>query len=292
MWMKVRKWAALIFSGFSSTIMFAIGSIYYGFLGGIGFMFAGLLLGVVAGNILLNNPFRAMVEGKGIMVLNIDSTGRIQPFIVRVLPPYIRGRLFKKQVKDVFDRSAVMQLAPPIEGKQAGHAQFVYEENHNRDTETKVLGDGSVADTVDQQGNRIINIKLTEGNYNRGRFALSHFPCLIYNEQISSIVTKDFMSDTEKLMFAEHQILYLNRITEELSERIRDFARHVVENYKPNQTGTLLQNKWFWIIVIGLFVILAILFGPELYKTLVGSVGTASSGLQGAMDGATVAVKT
>ena len=117
----LKKYGALIMNGMLSTILFFVGLTYYGLLGGLGFMFCGLLLGVLLATIMLKNPFQMMLEGKGILALNIDSTGIIRPFIVSVDPPYIRGKLGKFEMNDVFDRSAIFQIAKPV--KNATHAK-------------------------------------------------------------------------------------------------------------------------------------------------------------------------
>ena len=57
----------------------------------------------------------------------------------------------------------------------------------------------------------------------------------------------------------------LNRRMEELSRDIKNFGRYVVELTKP--VGRLLQNKWFWIIIVILVVILGLLFAPAIIKS-------------------------
>jgi len=246
---KIRKYAALILNSFISVILFVIGNMYYGFVGGVGFMFGGLLVGIVLGLLLLKNPFSDMLEGKGIMVLNIDSTGIIRPFIVAVASPYIRGWFNKRPIEDVFDRATVSHLTTP-------------EKNSNNAIVNKNGG---------------ITIELDEKTYNDGRFALFHFPVLIWNDQIKSIITKDFLSEKEKDAFSEHGVLYLNRKVEELTATMRDFGRYVVETLKP--TTSIFQSKWFWIIIVIVGVILLGLFAPIIYKTMVGFVGGAGNSI-------------
>lgn len=250
----IKKYMALIFPSLVTVIMFYVGVIYYGLFGGIGFMFLGLLLGVLVGNLFLKNPFSEMLEGKGILMLNMDSTGIIRPFIVAVASPFIHGKIDGRSVTDVFDRATVQNLAKPI---KAGTAEMT---------------------------NNGIKLDITEEDYNKSRFALFQYPCLIYNNQIKSLITKDFLSDKETGAFAEHGLLYLNRRTEELTSAVRDFARHVVENLKPR--SSFLASKWAIIIIVVFLIILIILFSPSIIQTINGfmaATGKASGTAGGAV---------
>ena len=214
--------------GFTSTICFMVGNITYGLMGSIGLFLVGLLVSVMIANVMLRNPFSLMLEGKGIMAINMDSTGILRPFIVNVVSPYIKARFAGKPLNDVFDREAVMQLAVPVEN-------------------------ATPAETTKEGG---LIIKLSEKEYNAGRFAMFHYPCLIWNAQTNSIITKDWFSEKEKGAFAEHGILYLNRRMEELTTVVRDFGRAVVELLKPERS--LLKNKWVLLILIIGLVVLAL----------------------------------
>ena len=112
---SVRKYAALLMCCFISTIMFVIGNIYYGFLWAFGFLALGMMLSILIANMLLKNPFTSMLEGQGILAFNFDSTGIIKPFLVKLQPPFIKGKLGKDNVIDVFDRATVWNLTPPVE---------------------------------------------------------------------------------------------------------------------------------------------------------------------------------
>jgi len=245
----IKKYAALIIVGMFSSIFLLVGTIYYGVPIGIVCMFAGLLTGVIVANLLLKNPFTTMLEGKGILAINLSSTGIMQTFIVKVNPPYIQGKLNGKLVNDVFNRSTVMQLEPPKPANKP--AQF--------------LENGG------------IKIELDKDELNSARFGFFQYPCLIWNNQLHSVLTKDFLSDKEKGAFAEHGILYLNRKTEELTSHIRDFGRYIVETLKPKDN--FFANKWVWLIIVVVLIILAALFAPAIInaiKPMMAGVGTAA----------------
>jgi len=242
----MKKYSALIMSGLMTTIIFYIGLVYYGFMYAIFFMILGCLLSVLIGNLLLKNPFSLMLEGKGILGIDINSTGVLRPFIVAVQTPYIKGRVGGDNVNDVFDRTATAQISVPKKAKNS-------------------------VEFNDKGG---INISLDEEEYNDSRFRMFHFPCIIWNSQIKSVVTKNWLSENEKTTFAEHSILYLNRKVEELSKHIRDFARHIVDTTKPEKS--FLQNKWVWIIVVILGIILVALFAPSVINTISSTMSSAS----------------
>lgn len=260
----LRKYATLIFSPLITTVCFYIGLVFYGFIYAFIFMFVGILLSAFMGVFLLKNPFSMMLEGKGILLLNLDSTGVIRPIIVNVMSPYIRGRLNNTPIKDVFDREAVLNLAAPVKSN----------------IPAKKTENGG------------IEIKLDEETYNRGRFALFHYPVLLYNDQIKSVLTKDFLAEGEKHAFAEHSILFLNRSMEDLTSHVRDFGRYIVDLAKPQQS--IFKNKWVIIIIVVLVIILAALFAGPIIETLSKTMGPAAqalTGATGATDGSAVTIR-
>lgn len=129
-----------------------------------------------------------------------------------------------------------------------------------------------------------LKIELDELEMNKARFALFHYPVLIYNEQLGTVVTKDFLSEQEKISFAEHGVLYLNRKMEELTSVVRDFGRYVVELTKP-QGGSIFTKWWVWVIVIILVALLVIMFAPSVMKVMGATVSSASGAVQTATAG-------
>ena len=102
----LRKWGALLVVGFMCVICFMVGNITYGFIGSLVLFAVGLLVSLMIGNLMLRNPFTLMLEGKGIMAINMDSTGILRPFIVQVASPYIKSKFAGKAVNDVFGLSS------------------------------------------------------------------------------------------------------------------------------------------------------------------------------------------
>jgi len=241
----IRKYGALSIAGCLPTMGFFIGLTFYGFYMGIGCFLACLGVGIFAAAKLTQNPFSLMTEGKGILVFNMDSTGIIRPFIASLNPPFIKGSFNKESMNDVYDRSSVLSLAPPIKNG-----------------------------TANMEKNKIV-IELEEGAFNSSRFGMFHYPVIIYNSQIKSCITKDFLSEQEKLSFAEHGVLYLNRKLEELTSVVRDFGRYVVELTKPKES--IFKNKWFITALVVFAIIMVILFAKPILNSLGGIGGSIGS---------------
>lgn len=253
----IKKYVALTLVGFLSVILYVLGRTYYGFLWGIAWFFIGLLLSVVVANLLLRNPFTIMLEGKGILTFSLDSTGIIRPFIVTLKPPYMKGGSGGSVIEDVFDRQAVFSLATPRDAPNTAE----YDEDK-----------------------KILTIKLDDDKLNKARFGFFHYPVIIWNEQIKSVLTKDFLAERETGAFAEHGVLYMNRKMEELTSHVRDFARHIVELMRP-QKSSVFKNWLIYLVIFVVVVIVLILAWPFLAQAFGGAtagavkaVNTATSG--------------
>jgi hypothetical protein len=252
---KIRKWASLVIAGSLPVVSFATASIFISFWAGITAFIISLLIVVVIGSFMLKNPFQDLLEKKGLLCMNLDSTGIINFFILGLKSPYIVGRHKGEQIKDVFNRNAVLQISPPLPPEK---------NNSNYSTNDEAT----------------LNVSIDKEIYNKSKFAFMQYPVLIWNSQVKSFLTKDFLSQQEKNIFAEHSVLYLNRLVEDLTSSTRDFGRYVVELTKPKTS--FLQSKWFWIILIVGLVVIGLLFAPSIIEAVRGgaesTISAASSG--------------
>lgn len=206
------------------------------------------IIGILMGNLIMRNPFSQMLEGQGILTFDLSSTGIIDVFISKVNKPWIQNE--SRNMDDIFDRSTVATLNVPV---SAG--EFSQEE------------DGG------------LTLRLTKEEYNRSKFGMMQYPVLIYNSLLKSLLTKDYLSDQEKVSFSEHSIIYQNQKIHELTNVVRDFGRYVVELTKPQQKVDLLHNKWTWIVIaVGVVAMLAI-FAPSIFTTIKGGISTASESM-------------
>lgn len=238
----IKKNIVLLLLPMLSVIFFAVGMFFYNFWIGLALVGVSLLVNFLIGKLLLSNPFTSLLEGKGMLAIDLNSTGVLQPFIVNAQLPYIKGKLNNQVVDDVFSRDIVHSLAIPKINK----APLVVNE------------DGSV------------DLHLSEIELNKARFAMYHFPVLLYNSTLKTFFSKEILSNLERANFANNGLLYLNLKVAELSNNIRDFARYIVETLKPK--GDLFKNKWVWIIIIILFGVLGAIFLPEIINSIGGVV--------------------
>lgn len=261
---KVKKWAALFLISIFSTMPFFIFTKFYNIWAGLGAYLIGTIVGIILANLLIKNPFTQMIEGDGVLAIDLSSTGVLAPFILKYNS---KNELTnqKKGVNLLFDRSLVFSITNPIISKTKALLKW-------KDKETQGKGKEKQEIEVIKTG---LNITLDVEEINRAKFGLWQYPVILWNSQLRSALTKDFLNDREKEAFAEHGILYLNRKTEELSGHIRDFGRAVVESLKPQVS--IFANKWvIWIIII-LIAILAIMFLPKIINVIGGSVGNGVS---------------
>lgn len=245
----MRKYAAMLAGPLLTTVFFYVGVVFYNLWVGLGLMFVGLLLAVLIGNLLIDNPFRRMLEGKGLLAFSLDSPGVIRPFNVGLDDPYIRGKAGRQKVQDIFDRDAVFQLSPPQEAKTTS--------------------------STNEKGETVISF--TPDELNKNRFAFFHYPVLIWNNQIKQFITKEFFANSEKDAFAEHGVLYLNKQVEDLNSHLLNFGRYIVEQLKP--ASSIFANKWVIIAIVVVLVILGIMFAPVIIDAVRGVTSPAASAI-------------
>jgi hypothetical protein len=234
---KIKRWGAGFLSAFFPTMVFLIMIVTTGdlFQAILGFMITIPLVIVIASK-LTAHPILDYLEGKGLLVLTLDSTGVIDSFIVGVDNPYLKGKVGNKDIETIFDREGASYLGAP--------KKVAYERVPNQDPNIEELV-----------------LKIPKDEQDSILFGFRHFPVLIYNKNMQTFLTKDILMQTEKDIFVKHQVLYLNRKIEELTSILRDFARHVVEQMRP-KAGLQLGGWFKWVILFVIIVILAIMLLP------------------------------
>jgi len=181
-----------------------------------------MILGILLGRKLTKHPLTELIEGSGILVLKIDSTGIIKPLIARLNPPY----LTTEKGGGLFDRKMSFYLTNP--------KNSIVERNEN--------------------DNSIIIKEIQPKHY----FAFENFyPVFVYNEQMKTFIDKEFLSKAETRYLIEHNLNYIKNKSEELSSILRDFARYIIEQTRPKPA--FFASWWFWLIVIVLFIIVGIM---------------------------------
>lgn len=236
-WFKVKKYLTFLLVSAIPLVIFFFSLLKLGdlIMAALAWLAATMLM-MFVGSRLMRHPMMQMVEGDGLLGMTIDSTGLIQPFLIRVIPPFMHGRLGKKNVEDVWDRNATFYLKPPKEGQLA-----VAEDDSGELYEVIVLG------------------KAGE-DHNDKIFSFEGHLVFIFNKALNTFITKDMLAQLESRTMAKHVILYLSKRTEELTAMIRDFARYIVEQTKPKKFFGL--GNWFIVIVIVAILLIMILMFP------------------------------
>lgn len=234
---KVKKWGAGFLNGFVPVIVFLIMIL----LGDLMLAIIGVViiipLVVWISKRLIAHPMLQCIEGDGLLVLTPDSTGLIDSFIVKVSNPWLIGKYAGKKVETIFNREIVNYLGPPKK----------------------------TTATVEEEGeNEIMRMVLPKREKNNAIFTFGQMPCLLYNKNLGEFITKDAFANLERDTFVKHMVLYLNRKVEDLTSQLRDFARYIVEQTRP-QKQSFLGSKIFMIIIIMIILgVLALLVLPLL----------------------------
>lgn len=264
----IRKYASLLVPALLSSVTFAVGMVFGGWWIAMGLWAVVMIIGVLFGNMLLRNPFTAMLEGKGILAFDFCSPGIIRSFIVALDHPYVKGKTPTGQkVEDIFDRNAVFNFTPPQSKKASANVKA-----------------SKIMEGKKKNG---LRLELSEEEVVDARFQFNQYPVFIYNSQNGSFITKSYLTKLENETMTKHTILYASKRIEELAWYLKNFGRMIVEQFKPEKGG-LWANPWVRTVVI-FFVI--ILIGFVIYKLFVAGGGSAlksaASGISG-VQGATV----
>jgi hypothetical protein len=236
---KVKKWGAGAMIAFVPTITFFIMILSADFVQAIiGFGIVTPIV-ILLSHKLTAHPIIDYLEGKGLLVLTLDSTGVIDAFIVGVKNPYIAGNYKGKNIETIFDRESLAYMTPP----------------------KKIMGilkkpdDKKKAEDFDEL------TMLVPKERNSVQFGFNQFPVLIYNKNLETFITKDALANFEKDTFVNHMVLYLNRKVEDLTSQLRDFARYIIEQTRPKKS--LFGSALFkWLLIIIVIAVLAALLAP------------------------------
>lgn len=272
----MKKWVLLLLLPLFCATSLYVGVFFLGFWKGLGCLAGMLIVSMLIGNYFLwRNPFTQMLEGEGLLFIDMSSTGFIQPFLCKLQMPFMKANINGKEIKDVFDREhGVYNLGGPI---QTGIAQM-------REFEEGEKGLSEVTRT-EEDGELVIRIPLKQ--LSKSRFQWLQWPVILFNQSTGSTITKDWFSEKEKGAMAEHAFLYQNKMLEELSSNVLHFARSVIELIKPKGEGWF-SGKTGWIIIIAIIVILLLLFGKPLMNTFMNFMGTAKTSLGSSLPSGTI----
>lgn len=239
---KIKKWGAGALMAFLPTITFLVMILLSDLIQALISFFIVTPFSIFIGFRLMSHPLHEFLEGKGILVLTVDSTGVIEPFVVQVDNPYLVGKFRGKHVSTIFNRDSISYMSYPKKT-------------------TGIL-------TAGTDGSEELKINIPKDR-NSIAYGFNHFPVLIFNKNLGEFISKDAFAKFESDTFVNHLVLYLNRKVEDLTSQLRDFARYIVEQTRPRQS--IWSAGWIkWVIIIGVLLFLGLALAP----TLLGSMGT------------------
>lgn len=236
--LKVKKWGAFAFCGLvpmalSLGFLFTTSDVIVSLIAG---MF-GMVVMIIVSTKIYGHPLMAVIEGDGILAVTMDSTGVLTPFLLRVATPYLTGNIGDEQLRTTFDRQTVNYLMNPKQG------------------------------TIGFGPDKKLIITLDEAEYKNNIMNLGGIPTLIYNKHMGAFMSKEMLSKAETETFVQHLVLHLNRRTDELSSNIRDFARYIIEQTRPQ--SPFWKKPWFIAVLIIIMVVgVAIFMGPKILEQL------------------------
>lgn len=202
----------------------------------IGAIFS-MILGVMLFNVIYRHPLIDLIEGKGILILTLDSTGIIHPYIAQVEPPMIKAKGKGGMIHGIFDRKGLAYLKVPTKAK------LNIDENNN---------------------DKILTLKLPKNSEHKYTFGFGSFPVFLYNRNLQEFISKDSLANLEMDASIRSMVFYLKKKTEELTSVMRDFARYVIEMSKPRPAFAFMKSIWFWVMILVVLGLLAYLFLPQL----------------------------
>jgi len=236
-WFKIKKYVTFLIVSAIPLMAFFYGLMKFRDL--ISAVIVWLLVTIFmmfVGSLLIRHPMLQMVEGDGILAMTIDSTGLVQPFVVKVVPPFMRGKMGKKELEDVWDRDATFYIKHPKPG-------------------TLTIAEGD-----DGQKYEVIVLGRAGEDHNDKIFAFEGHLMFIFNKALNCFITKQALANLESKTLIKHAVFYLNEKVEELTMMLRDFARYIVEQTKPKRFFGL--GNWFVILIIVAIVIIVLLMFP------------------------------
>jgi hypothetical protein len=270
----VKETGALLLTGILPTIMFFFFLLFgYGVVYSLVAWGVAIAICVVIYKVMVRHPLVSVAKGSGLMGMTFDSTGVIEPFLVKVMPPFIEGEIKsqKKKAVSLFDREAIMYMKL---GK-----------NGPPQAEMTQMGEKEIPKDLWKDDPDFIHydLKIPKGKETDITFSFMQYPCFIYNKNMGAFLTKSALSKIETEGVIKHLVLYLKVKTEELTSIMRDFARYVIEMTKP-KTSFLAGKMGYivWIVFGAAILLLVVMFGPSIASL----IGPALGGAKGAVGSA------
>jgi hypothetical protein len=205
------------------------------------------------GVILMKHPFTDILEGKGMLAIDFNSTGIIRTFTVNIDRNMLSGKLGNKVVNAQYLRENIKYFQQPV------------------------VVDDKDCIGYNEKGDIVITLPIEK--YLQTKFRFESVPTFLYNSITQTPITKEWFSGKEKEVYTENNLSYLHRIIEELNVNTHNAVRYVMEMLRPK--SDFLKKNLVWIIIIIAVLILGAMFAPKLLSLIQGKGSEAVSSTTG-----------
>lgn len=215
---------------------------------------------IIISQILLASPFFVQVmDGNGILLLNLNSSGLIPVGLAKIKFNKFGQRLFSFKINNVdntklYNRDSIWHLKPAMDG--------TYEILRN------------------EKGNKIYKIELDEAAYYDSNYRIEAIPCIIWNSQQGKFLSKSELGDQETSNLLKMISLNEQKELRELKESIDNFLRDYADKLN-NLTSSLSENPLFKVIIIIVILLIIggviVMFFPQIQTMIFGGVETIST---------------
>lgn len=192
-----------------------------------------------------NDPFLKLFWGEGQLILTLDSSGVIQPYILKTTIPFLSAKIGDKEIKQKYDKNIFFYINEPIITKEK-----IYQTEE---------GD--------------IIFRLSKEDFQKSKFKFWKYNVLFYNKILGSFLTKDFILEKEHSTFLEYLLLNLQWKLTNLDETLTNFFRKFGDMFKRISSfiADVMSNPIVILIIIAFLIILSI----KLYPLLSNSINKA-----------------
>ena len=212
-------------------------------------IFAGLasiLVCVFIGLTISKNVFTDMVEGKGILTLDLTSKGVARFFLVKLKGKQVKGKLDGIDIRGFFNRKMLTLIKAP----------------------EKVSGE------VTEEGN--LTITIPEEKAKEARFVQGDYGMFFYNSILDEFITKEMLFEKEEHVFTDHTILETKKAFLLAEQHLQPFTRMFMEQFNPKKFDFFKSPIAIFLIVI-IFLIAAAVAFPMIQNLWVGISGSANA---------------
>jgi hypothetical protein len=292
----IKKNIALLVVAIVPLIVYVVFSTFYNMLLGIIGMVLSLIIVIPFASLLMRHPFRSIIEGEGLLALDLNSTGILQPFILKKQREWVINE--QRGIMRLYNRRNVHYLKPPLLAEYYDLSDIPIKPEVT-DADFKLMSGldpnnpndvGKVWAFVEElKKNQYYIIPRTEklDEYNMIiypkkratdlRLQLESWITFFYNDNLKDFLTKDDIQKIEAKGIIFNKLEYASTKAQLIGLSMQNFGRYVMSQLGSG-FGNILSNPWVKWVIIAVVIILIIMTLPviwEFFQTTYSGVGTA-----------------